>query len=252
MVREESGGQYENGSSRLRNKDRSGGVQTADRNAMIVPTMSPAEVVAEAIKDLPALWNKMKEPVARLQRRAKVDPRIRGKEQLIPYRSHAGNNWFVVMRATKKVISLIPFVYYYGTDGKLRAARICSPGISLHLSAHVLDQYFARFNKTQGMLERFKEFVVENMDLGIESAEGVNEIRVGVRHGYIIGRWEVQDRVIQLTTFVDHGKLFAEQLEQMDRLDEQRYESARPGRRATPGYAHPWAKGQGPFSRPGR
>lgn len=213
---------------------------------MIVPTMSPTEVVSEATKDLPALWNKMKDPIARLQRKVKVDPRVRNKEQLIAYRSHAGNNWFVVLRATKKVVSIIPFVHYYGKDDKLRAARICHPGISIHFSGHVLDQYFARFNKTQGKLERFKEFIVQNVDVGVESAEGINEVRVRVSHGYLIGRWEVPEAIVQLTTFVDHGKLFQEQIEQMDRLDQQRYESAHPGRRPEPGYVLPWNEGLNP------
>ena len=47
---------------------------------------------------------------------------------------------------------------------------------------------------------------------------------------------------MQLTTFVDHGKLFDDQIEQMERLDQQRYENAHPGRRPTPGYKHPWIK----------
>lgn len=213
--------------------------------------MSPTEVVAEAITDLPALWNKMKDPIARLQRRARVDPRVRDQEQLVPYRSHAGNNWLVVLRANKKVVSLTPFIYYYGKDEQIRAARICHAGISFHFSAHVLSQYFARFNKTLGKVERLKEFIVENMDIGLETCDQIDEIRVGVRHGYITGRWEVEDSLIQLTTFVDHGKLFPEQLEQMDRLDEQRYESAHSKSNRFAEHSTPWVQPPAPTKRPG-
>ena len=66
---------------------------------MIVHTMSPAEVVAEAVRDLPAVWNKLKEPVARLQRQVKVDPRVRDKERFVEYRSHNSNNSIGVLRA---------------------------------------------------------------------------------------------------------------------------------------------------------
>ena len=52
----------------------------------------------------------------------------------------------------------------------------------------------------------------------------------------------MKDKVVQLTTFVDHGKLFDDQIEQMERLDQQRYENAHPGRRPTPGYKHPCIK----------
>lgn len=202
--------------------------------------MSPTEVVAEAIKDLPALRNKLKDPLARLQRRVKVDPRIRDQVKLFPYRSHAGNNWLVAVRGNKKMVCLIPFVYYHCPDGKLRAARICHPGLSMHFSGHMLDQYFARFNRTAGKVERLKEFILENMDLGVESCLDNDEVRIGAKHGYIIGRWEVRDMIMQLTTFVDHGKLFQEQLEQMDRLDQQRCECASSKRNQGQDYRTLW------------
>ena len=167
------------------------------------------------------------------------------------YRSHAGNNWIIVLRPTKKVLTIATFVYYWGSDNKLRAARICDQGISFHFSGYLLEQYFARFNKSAGALERFKEFAVENMDLGAESCDQLGELRCGIRHGYLTGRWVVKDEIVQLTTFVDHGKLFPEQIEQMERLDQQRYESAHPGRRPAPGYRSPWSKGPGGSSTPG-
>lgn len=213
---------------------------------MIVHTMTPAEVIAEAIRDLPAVWNKLREPIERLKRNVKLNKRLLGKEQLIEYRSHAGNNWVIVVRPTKKVISISPFVYYWCSDRKLRAARVCDQGISYHFSHHVLDQYFNRFNKSEGQLERFKEFIAENVDMGVEHCEELGELRVGVRHGYITGVWLEKEKSVQLTTFVDHGKLFPEQLEQMERLDQQRYEHAHPGRRPPPGYASPYPNGNAP------
>jgi len=79
-------------------------------------------------------------------------------------------------------------------------------------------------------LDRLKEFVKENFDIGTEYDLDGDAVRCGVRHGYIIGTWEVPHRIAQLITFVDHGKLFEDQIEQMDRLDQQRYESAHPKR----------------------
>ena len=119
------------------------------------------------------------------------------------YRSHAGNNWIIVLRPTKKVLTSATFVYYWGSDNKLRAARICDQGISFHFSGYLLEQYFARFNKSAGALERFKEFAVENMDLGAESCDQLGELRCGIRHDYLTGRWVVKDEIVQLTTFGD-------------------------------------------------
>ncbi|MBK7114037.1 MAG: hypothetical protein IPH60_16555 [Flavobacteriales bacterium] len=84
-----------------------------------------------------------------------------------------------------------------------------------------------------------KEFIRENMDFGTEYCLDNDDVRVGVKHGYIIGTWVIPHKVAQLITFVDHGKLYAEQLEQMDRLDQQRVDGMRPTR--TPGSnVKPW------------
>ena len=187
---------------------------------MIIETHSPEEVIAEAFRDLPAMWNKMKEPLKRLQRRVKVDKSILNTTQLFPYRSHSGNNWLVAVLCTKKCLRIAPFVWYRGRDGAYRAARVVEDGVSYHITHHVLEQYFNRFNRTCDGMERMKEFVRENMMFGAEHGLDNNEIRVGISHGYITGRWIIPHQVAQLTTFVDHGKLFQDQIEQMDRLDE--------------------------------
>ncbi len=206
---------------------------------MIVQTHSPEQVVREAFRDLPAMWNKMKDPIARLQRRMRVDKSLRMEPQLFEYRSHAGNNWLIAMLPTKKVLNIVPFVWYRGTDGYYRAARIMQDGVCYHISHHVLEQYAERFNSTEDGFFRLKEFIRENMDFGMEYCLDNDEVRVGVRHGYIIGTWAVPQQVVQLITFVDHGKLFKDQQEQMDRLDQQRADSLRPVR--TPGGGvKPW------------
>lgn len=206
---------------------------------MIVPSHSPEEVVREAFRDLPAMWNKMKEPIARLQRGMRKDKRLRLQPQLYEYRSHAGNNWLIAILPTKKALKIAPFVWYRGTDGYYRAARIVQDGVCYHISHHVLEQYAERFNRTGDALARLKEFIRENMSFGSEHNIHGDEVRVGITHGYIIGTWVVPHQVAQLITFVDHGKLFADQLEQMDRLDQQRAEHLRPTRKPG-GHVLPW------------
>lgn len=214
-----------------------GSVQT--RTAMIVPSHSPEEVVREALRDMPALWNKMQAPIARLQRQMRVDKSLRLVPQLFEYRSPGGNNWLVAMLPAKKVLTIVPFVWYRGTDGYYRAARIVQDGVCYHISHHVLEQYAERFNRTGDGLARLKEFIRENMCFGTEHLVGHDDVRVGITHGFIIGKWVVPHQVAQLITFVDHGKLFPDQLEQMERLDQQRFESTRPLR--IPGYnVKPW------------
>lgn len=194
---------------------------------MIIDTHTPEQVVAEAKRDLPAMWNKMKAPIVRLQRQVKVNKAMRMEPQLLPYRSPQGNNWLVAMLPTKKTLFIVPFVWYRGRDGFYRVARIMTEGVSYHISHHVLEQYNDRFNSTADGYTRMKEFVRDNMVFGTEYCLDNNDVRVGITHGYIIGTWLVPHEVAQLITFVDHGKLFQDQLEQMDRLDRIRAESLR-------------------------
>ena len=199
---------------------------------MIVPTHSPEEVVREAFRDLPALWNKMKDPIGRLKHQVrKKKGKLKLKEpQLFEYRSAAGNNWIVAIQPTKKMLAVVPFVWYRGSDERYRAARIVEDGVSYHISYHVLEQYNNRFNRTGDGLLRLKEFIRENLNFAAEHCPANSEVRVGIPQGYITGCWLVPHQVAQLTTFVDHGRLHADQLEQMDRLDEQRARSLRPVR----------------------
>lgn len=115
---------------------------------MIIPSHRPEQVVREALRDMPALWNKMKAPLKEQRRLMRVNKALRLVPQLIEYRSPAGNNWLVAMLPNKKMITVVPFVWYRGTDGYYRAARIVEDGVCHHISHHVLEQYAERFNRT--------------------------------------------------------------------------------------------------------
>ncbi|MBP6642067.1 MAG: hypothetical protein KBA60_08815 [Flavobacteriales bacterium] len=206
---------------------------------MIVQKHSPEQVVREAFRDMPAMWNKMKQPIERIQRDMRKNKSMRFQPQLLEYRSHAGNNWLVAMLPTKKVLHIAPFVWYRGEDSYYRAARIMQDGVCFHISHHIFEQYAARFNRTSDGFTRMKEFIRENMDFGTEYCLDNDDVRVGVKHGYIIGTWVIPHKVAQLITFVDHGKLFDDQLEQMDRLDQQRADSLQPNR-IPGGGVKPW------------
>ncbi len=206
---------------------------------MIIPSHTPEEVVREAMRDMPAMWNKMKGPIDRLQRRMRVDKTLRMTTLLEEYRSPAGNNWLIAMLPTKKVLNIAPFVWYRGCDRNYRAARIMEGGVCHHISHHVFEQYEERFNRTVCGLTRMKEFIRRNMAFGTEYCEANGEVRVGVTEGYIIGRWVVPHQVSQLITFVNEGQLFEDQLQQMRRLDEQRAQSIRPAR-LPGGSVKPW------------
>ncbi|MEO8066657.1 MAG: hypothetical protein ABI599_03080 [Flavobacteriales bacterium] len=208
---------------------------------MIVETMRPEEVVREACTDLPAMWNKMKKPIEELTHAARVNKKLRGKEVLKEYRSPQGNNWLVVLRPDTKVMQVSPFVWYRGRDGMYRTARIQDKGVSIHISHHALAQYFERFNREKDGMERLQEFILENFDMALVShPDDPNELRCGIKHGMLTGRFVVPDVVAQLTTFINHGQYFDDQVSLGEQLDDMRADHAHTPRRPTPGSKKPW------------
>ena len=208
---------------------------------MIVETMRPEEVVRQACLDLPAMWNKMKGPIEKLTREARVNKKVRGKPVLKEYRSPEGNNWLVVLRPDTKLMQVSPFVWYRGMDLMYRAARIQDKGVSIRISHHALAQYFERFKRDRDGWTRMKEFVTENMDMALVShPHDPNELRCGITHGMLTGTMVVPDKVAQLTTFINHGQYFEDQVVLGEQLDDMRAEQAHQPRRTPPGSKKPW------------
>ncbi|MBK8614752.1 MAG: hypothetical protein IPN85_15130 [Flavobacteriales bacterium] len=161
---------------------------------MIVQSHSPEQVVQEALHDLPALWNKMKDPIARLQRRMRVDKSLRMVPQLHAYRSPEGEQLARRHAAHEEGAEHRSFVWYRGTDGYYRAARIVQDGCATTSATMCWSNTSDRFNRTIDGLTRLKEFLRENMCFGTEYCSQSGEVRVGVTQGYIIGTWVVPHR----------------------------------------------------------
>ena len=195
----------------------------------ILPTMWPPEVVRCAVHDKPALDRKMQRPMEELRRKHLKGDRTAVLEHTETYTAPSGNRWIVVMRYRKSGIQVIHFVWYRGTDSRIRAMRIRWDGASqLHLSWHVLEQYAARFSPDVEAEERLLQFVTNNYDVAFK-AQSVGEddenmnVFGGLRQGLLMGVYDEKEDIVYATTFVDHGHFFPDQVKMMEQMDFERF-----------------------------
>jgi hypothetical protein len=197
---------------------------------MIVRSMTPAEVVEDARQDVRALTNKAM-PLCRKQER---EFRLRPKgedlhENLISWRSPRRNEWFLVLSTTKKGTNIAAMVRYRGNDDRLRALRLnlLNTGPHIHYSAHVLERYCERFDPDLDPIKRLAAFFFANHTPAIqpvkETAPGAYEVMCGMLHGNATGVWHQGANMVELTTFLDHGLLGADQQVLTESLDMHRY-----------------------------
>ena len=193
---------------------------------MIIPNMTPAEVVAEARKDIPSIMRKLREPLARLQRQHMKGDRSKVLEVMHTYRSQGRNNWLIMIRVAKKGVQLCMMTYYRGVDQKLRAAIVTPKGTCYHFSAHVIERYGERFDSTNDPVIRLQSFFRENYLIACETLDQVGEqefaMVAGMAHGMAMGTWDRSSNVICLATFINHGQLSDMQAQVAEKLDIQR------------------------------
>lgn len=207
---------------------------------MIIERMYPPEVLKDALQDLLPMRNKVL-PIA--QRQERDHRKLRDKRTAIEHgftwKSPRGNNWIIVLRTIKQGTSIASLVHYRGMDQRLRAmyVDITDKATHIHFSAHVLTRYCERFNPEKNPEERLAEFFFANHILAIECTQdlggGKHEVMVGLLHGLATGVGDTKARIVELTTFLDHGLLGRDQLELADGLDWMRYyNTLTPGQRA--------------------
>jgi len=191
---------------------------------MIVPTMSVPEMVADARKDFRALRNKLDEPLRRTRRE-----HIKTKQEilhLLPWRSRNGNRWLLMVHQLKTGPRIYCLAWYYDHAGRINALWTAHSGLAYHISWHVIDRYGQRFDPTASPLERLQSFFLENymytVDVNEVESEDRCSVSVGMNHGMGLGFWCRNEHVVYINTFVNHGQLFPEQEDAMERMDFER------------------------------
>ena len=181
-------------------------------------------MVAEARKDFTALRNKLDEPLRRTRRE-----HIKCKQEilhLLPWRSPKGNRWLLMVHQTKTGPRIYCMAWYYDAAGRINALWTAHSGMAYHISWHVIDRYGERFDPTAMPVERLQSFFLENYFYTVDVNEVVSEDRcnvsVGMNHGMGLGFWDRTEQLVYINTFVNHGQLFPEQADAMERMDLER------------------------------
>lgn len=197
---------------------------------MVVRSMSPKEVADDARKDLRALVNKLKPLRKRIEREFRVSPKgVDRIEQAITWRSPRGNEWILVLIRTKRSTQMAGLVRYHGRDARLRAVRVDLLGsdADIYFSAHFFERYLERFNRSKDPLQRLFDFFTVNHTPTMQGvkqlADGTTEIFGSMFHGNATGVWDPRERMTYFTTYLDQGRLGADQQALDESLDMKRY-----------------------------
>ena len=191
---------------------------------MIVHTMTNAEMIADARKDFPAIGNRIK-PLVREARRDMIRTR---KDRLImtEWRSPRKNNWLLLVIHRKAGPRLYALTWYLDRDKRINAFIMAHEGMVYRISRHVIERYGERFDPTANPLQRLRNFFQENYSYSAECTEQVGEdrfkVQVGMCHGMGLGEWDRKEGLVYINTFVNHGQLFQNQADSMERMDFER------------------------------
>lgn len=191
---------------------------------MIVHTMSHAEMVADARKDLKALRNKLDKPLQQLRREHARNP----EEPILylyPWSSPNGNNWLVMIRYAKTSVSTYTMAWFQDEDGRVAGLWTAHKGLSYFIDPQVIERYGEQFDPHGSPVERLQSFFFENYFYAMQVEEQRDEqhwnVSIGMNHGLGLGEWDTTSDIVYFRTFVDHGQLFPEQ-QQMKELDADR------------------------------
>jgi hypothetical protein len=192
---------------------------------MIVHSMTPARMLAEARKDLPALRNKLVAPVSRLRKEHTFDP----KGELIhmyPWTSPARNNWLVVLKCTKRGVTTHTLAWYEAKDGRIAAIWLTGRGMAYHIDAAVIEQFAAYADESESPLERLQSFFFENHAyvMQVEEPQGEHHwnVSIGAGQGMGLGQWDTTTDIVHWRSFIHLGQLFPEQNGQHETMGQER------------------------------
>lgn len=140
---------------------------------MILPGMTPLEVLREARADLRSVENKMQRAKEVLARRHRKGDRKAVLVEIHDYTSPSHNTWMVVLRYCKAGIQTFHYCWYRGRDRRMRALYLnWSNGTAFHYSKHIFDQYSERFSPDVSAEERLRQFFLAHVQCTHRGSDG--------------------------------------------------------------------------------
>lgn len=191
---------------------------------MVVHSMTTEEMVLEGRHDFPAMRNKL-DGILRSTRRAMIKSR-QEIGHMVPWRSPRHNQWLLLVHQRKCGPQVFSLLWYYDNHGHINALLMARGGLVFRIDWHVIDRYGQRFDPTATPLERLQGFFFENHHYTVEPTDRRGErgwdVMVGMNQGMGLGSWDQDSELVRIDTFINHGQMFANQLQTMERMDMER------------------------------
>ena len=145
---------------------------------------------------------------------------------LFNWTSPRKNNWLLLVHQRKAGPRIYALTWYYDRDGRINALHMAQAGMVFHIDRHVIERYGHRFDPTAKPLERLLHFWLENHTYSVvpveQRGEGSLNVQVGMNHGMGLGHWNQGSEIVCVDTFINHGQMFNNQLDAMERMDMER------------------------------
>lgn len=154
---------------------------------MIVPSMTPEELVKEIMKDYEIVQRKAIY-LTDSQRRNAIKSKGKHVRRIFDYKSTNNNTWFIIVDYYKKEPTFVVVVYYLDKHG-INGIMVNSDHTSLaHFTPHFLQRYNERFIKDVNFskVNLLKRFISENR-LGCFTEATGNKIFTRFKEGIGLG-----------------------------------------------------------------
>jgi hypothetical protein len=208
---------------------------------MLLHTVDPAELVADARKDWPSIRRKTERPLHQLHRTA-----LRTRSSLatvLDWTSPRGNRWLLRLEAGSRKLVLGMALYRTGS-GRLCALYCQQAGLCIQFTAHAIERYGARTDAENDPVLRmsnlFQQLDLPGVAMEPDPHNGTDAVQVSFAHGMGLGRFVAGTEVVAVHTYISKAMLQGDQVTLHKHLeDEAWWHNLTPGQRT---YAMNWVK----------
>lgn len=177
---------------------------------MDIPTL-----VADARKDLKALWSHVDKLLPMVGQAARQDPSSTGP-LLFPWRSPRNNTWLLRFDFLRNAPNLSAMVWADDGVGGPFALVPASKGISYFLDRDVIARFAERYDPNADAEERVQSFHYENRTYRFEARNeverGVHDVHVTMDLGMGLGTWDTHKEMVHVRMFLGYAELMPDLL----------------------------------------
>lgn len=178
---------------------------------MLNPTLTPAQMVADARKDHKALWNRVNSLLPRLRRvqQRTGEPAV---PHLEPWTSPRGNTWLLHFSMRNGGPALHTLVWCTDAQQRLVALLVTPTGTSYSLDHAMVQRLGAEHDPLGDPLEHLQGFFLDNhyytAEVLPEGTDGDRAVRVTMDQGVGVATWDRTADIIHVEQYASYAQLF--------------------------------------------